>query len=100
MQGLGIDRLPKMEPDTVMAIRAVARGSATEVQQRVAIREILRLLCKMTTLEPARMTEGEAGFMRGQRWVGTAIAMVAGISLYTLQDVDPEIGWDQLPETE
>lgn len=94
MQARKVGQLPKMEPDHVLAIRAVVRGQATEAQQRTAMREILRQLCGVATLEPARMTEGEAGFTRGQRWVGTAIAMLAGINLYTVQDVDPEHGWD------
>jgi hypothetical protein len=95
MQGRKIDQLPKMEHDHVLSIRAVVRGVATPAQQRTAMREILRQLCGVTTIEPARMTEREAGFMAGQRWVGMAINAISGTALYTVQDVDPEYGWDQ-----
>ena len=98
MQVRKLGQLPKMEPDHILAVRAVVRGTATEVQQRIAVREILRQLCGVTTLEPARMGEREAGFMAGQRWVGMAISAIAGINLYTLQDVDPEYGWDHVEE--
>lgn len=95
MDARRIDQIPKLEPDVALSIRAVVRGAATPVQQRIAMREILRLLCGVTTLEPARMTEREAGFMAGQRWVGMAINAISGTQLYTVQDVDPEYGWDQ-----
>lgn len=95
MQKRQIDQLPKLEADHVLAIRAVVRGVATPAQQRTALREILRQLCGVTTIEPARMTEREAGFMAGQRWVGMAINAIAGTALYTVQDVDPEYGWEQ-----
>lgn len=99
MQVRKLGHLPKMEPDHILAVRAVVRGTATDAQQRTAMREILRQLCGVTTLEPARMSEREAAFMAGQRWVGMAIGAIAGINLYTLQDVDPEFGWDRVEET-
>ncbi len=94
MQSRKIDQIPKMEADHVLAIRAIIRGVATPAQQRTAVREILRQLCGVTTIEPARLTEREAGFMAGQRWVGMAINAIGGVALYTVQDVDPEYGWD------
>lgn len=101
MQARRLGQIPKMEADHVLAIRAVVRGQATDAQQRTAMREILRQLCGMTTLEPARLSEGEAGFMRGQRWVGAAISAIAGVNLYTVQEADPEYGWDEVtPEPE
>jgi hypothetical protein len=99
MQARKLGQIPKLEPDHVLAIRAIFRGTATEVQQRIAVREILRQFCGLTTLEPARMNEREAGFMAGQRWVGMAMGAVAGINLYTLQDVDPEYGWDRIEDS-
>lgn len=79
---LRIDQLPKLEPDHVLAIQAVARGHATGPQQVTAMWVLTGMLCGVGALPPAKMSEGEAGFLRGKQWVGLALNKFADVTLF------------------
>lgn len=79
---LRIDQIPKLEPDHVLALQAMARGTATGPQQVTAMWVITSLLCGVATVPPAKLSEGEGGFLRGKQWVGLVINRFADVPLY------------------
>ncbi len=79
---LRIDQIPKLEPDHILALQALARGRATGPQQVTAMWLITSMLCGVATVPPAKLSEGEGGFLRGKQWVGLVINRFADVPLY------------------
>jgi hypothetical protein len=86
---LRIDQIPKLEPDHVLALQAVARGHATGPQQVTAMWVIQSLFCGVGALPPAKLSDGEGGFLRGKLWVGLMINRYADVALYKAEALEP-----------
>lgn len=95
LQAVRIDEMPKLEPDHVLAMRAVVRGHATAAQQKTAVWIILNHLCGMTAFPTAGWSEREGGFRDGKQWVALAISYLAGISIYEVNEGSTEAGVSQ-----
>jgi hypothetical protein len=84
---LRIDELPPLEADHVLAIQALARGTATGQQQVTAMWVLTGVLCGVASLPPAKLSEREAGFLAGKQWVGLALNKFASVDLYRAAEI-------------
>jgi hypothetical protein len=88
MQAIRLDQIPELEPDHVLAMRAVVRGHATPAQQKTFVWIVLNHLCGMTAFPVASWSEREGGFQDGKQWIAMAISYLAGIGIYEVRDED------------
>lgn len=72
-----IGYVPEPEEKTRQAIRRVARTP----EGRELLGYLLEI-CGLNAIEPADLTEAQAGFTRGRRWVGMVMASHAGLTLW------------------
>ncbi|MEL6662808.1 MAG: hypothetical protein AAFO57_12030 [Pseudomonadota bacterium] len=83
-----IDRAPEPDDPTRQAIVACMRGSATGAQAARAMSYVLNDLCGISAIEPAALSEGQAGFTRGKRWVGINLARIGKLTLWRPEETD------------
>lgn len=88
---LRIDAEPKLEPDQILAFRALARGQASYAQQRWAFQKILEM-SGASAIEPAKLSERESGFLAGKRHTAMLLLRWANMKLYeTFEQEDTDV---------
>jgi len=77
-----LDAPPAITDAQEKAILSCVRGQATPQQAATAMAYILNDLCGLSAIEPANLTEAQAGFTRGRRWVAMHIARIGKLALW------------------
>lgn len=78
--------LPRFDLADAIAVKAVASGTADEVQQRRAMEWILNGLCRIRDLSYTESPR-DTDFNEGRRFVGLEIAMYWQTSVETLKQL-------------
>lgn len=89
---LRIDQEPKITEDQRNAFKCVARGTGTSAQQKWVMAAMLGDLCGINSVEPAKLSDREGGFLAGKRWVGIMVAKWSGIELWQATEEDGNDG--------
>lgn len=83
-----VDKAPEATLPQIGALKALAAGTASQHQQRLAWEFILRSACAVQAQSFRPNDPNATAFMEGRRFVGSALLTLANIDTTTMKDDD------------